>query len=265
MNQEVQGAAQRDPTSTARVIPGAAPRRQAALPLSPGGAAGAGRNHSGAGARAEGERRLVERVFMRCNEFIQAACQSSSVPGEFFGALTANESGGNNAAVRFEPSVYRHLKAVAAGERPRYGGIGAEALAKELAEVLHPKSGEFHAMFLNSLFENGKASELFRLADEALRELASSWGYVQIMGFHVIGRGTVRDLLEPRFHYRFANQLLAEFAESYRLDVRGDFEQMFRCWNTGRPDGQTWDPAYVQNGLRRMEIYGALKRDRGKS
>ena len=202
---------------------------------------------------------MVRRVFNRCNEFIQEACRTSSVRAEFLGALTANESGGDPTAVRFEPSVYRHLKAVAAGERPRYGGIDAEALCQELAEVLHPKTGEFHAAFLNSLFMAGQASELSRLADETLRELASSWGFVQIMGFHVIGRrGTVRDLLEPRFHYRFANQLLAEFAERYQLDVSREFEELLRCWNTGRPDGKTADPAYVENGLRRMEVYRGL-------
>jgi hypothetical protein len=79
------------------------------------------------------------------------------------------------------------------------------------------------------------------------------------MGFHVIGRhGTVRDLLEPRFHYHLANQLLAEFAASYQLDLAREFEELFRCWNTGRPDGRTADPAYVANGLMRMEIYRAL-------
>jgi hypothetical protein len=202
---------------------------------------------------------LVRRVFARCDGFIQEACHSSSVPADFLGALTANESGGDPAAVRFEPSVYRHLKAVAAGERPHYGGIGVEALGEELAEVLHPKTGEFHAQFLNSLFMAGQASELSRQADEALRELASSWGFTQIMGFHIIGRhGTVRDLLEPRFHYRLANQLLAEFAASYQFDLAREFEELFRCWNTGRPDGRTADPAYVENGLRRMEIYRAL-------
>jgi hypothetical protein len=155
--------------------------------------------------------------------------------------------------------VYRHLKAVAAGESPRYGGIGAQALCEDLAEVLHPKSGEFHERFLNSLFTASQASELSRLADEALRELASSWGFVQIMGFQVMGRrGTVRDLLEPRFHYHLANQLLAEFAESYQLDLAREFEDLFHCWNTGRPDGRTTDPAYAQNGLMRMEIYRGL-------
>ena len=262
MNREAQGEAQRDAMATGKVNPSAASHTPAPFRSSQAGSMPAGRLHSSAGTRTDAEGRLVQRVFMRCDEFIQEACRSSSVPAEFLGALTANESGGNAAAVRFEPSVYRHLKAVAAGERPRYGGIGAEALSKELAEVLHPKTGEFHAMFLNSLFGSGQASELFHLADEVLRELASSWGLVQIMGFHVIGRGgTVRDLVEPRFHYRFANQLLAEFAGTYQLGLTRDFEEMFRCWNTGRPDGRTADPAYVPNGLRRMEVYGALMKD----
>jgi hypothetical protein len=115
---------------------------------------------------------------------------------------------------------------------------------------------------------NGQASELSCLADEALRELATSWGFVQIMGFHLIGRrGTVHDLVEPRFHYHLANQLLTEFAECYRLDLRRQFEELFRCWNTGRPDGKTADPAYVEHGLRRMEIYGAMtiERKEGRS
>ena len=238
-------------------------RSEAPNPPSPSGASPAAGLHSGARAGTEAEQRLVRRVFARCDGFIQEACHTSSVRPEFLGALTANESGGNAAAVRFEPSVYRHLKAVAAGERPRYGGIGAEALCEELAEVLHPKTGEFHERFLHSLFTEGQASELSRLADEALRELASSWGFVQIMGFHVIGRrGTVRNLLEPRFHYHLANQLLAEFAESYQLDLAREFEELFRCWNTGRPDGRTADPAYVENGLMRMEIYRALSIER---
>jgi len=215
--------------------------------------------HTSAAPRTEAERRLVQRVFTRCDGFIQEACRSSSVRAEFVGALTANESGGDPAAVRFEPSVYRHLKAVAAGESPRYVGICAQELGEELAEVLHPKTGDFHEKFLNSLFRADQAGELSRLADEALRELASSWGFVQIMGYHVMGRhGTVRDLLQPRFHYHLANQLLAEFAQSYQLDLGREFEELFHCWNTGRPDGRTTDPAYAENGLMRMEIYRAL-------
>jgi hypothetical protein len=252
------GAAQQEAMSAGKIFSSAGLHTQAPLPLPPTTVSPLGGLPSSAAARAEAEGRLVRRVFTRCDGFIQEACRSSSVPAEFLGGLTANESGGDPAAVRFEPSVYRHLKAVAAGERPRYGGIDAGALYQELGEVLHPKTGEFHGLFLNSLFMASQASELSRLADEALRELASSWGFVQIMGFHVIGRhGTVRDLLEPRFHYHLANQLLAEFAQSYQLDLSREFEEMFRCWNTGRPEGRTADPAYVEKGLRRMEIYRA--------
>ena len=259
MNRPMPSQAQQDATSTGTILSNTRSRTEALVPPSTTGVSPAGGLHSGAAARTEAEYRLVRRVFARCDGFIQEACGSSSVRPEFLGALTASESGGNPAAVRFEPSVYRHLKAVAAGESPRYGGICAQALCEELAEVLHPKTGEFHEKFLNSLFTASQASELSRLADEALRELASSWGFAQIMGFHVLGRhGTVRDLLEPRFHYHLANQLLAEFAESYQLDLAREFEELFRCWNTGRPDGRTTDPAYVENGLMRMEIYRAL-------
>jgi hypothetical protein len=263
MDREVQNATGQEAISAGRIFPSTQPHRQTPVGFFPAALSPAGRIRSGAAARAEAERRLLRRVFTRCDELIQEACRSSSVCAEFLGALTANESGGDPAAVRFEPSVYRHLKAVAAGERPRYDGISAEALCKELLEVLHPKTGEFHAVFLNSPSMAGQARELSCVADEALRELASSWGFVQIMGFHVIGRrATVRDLVEPRFHYHFAIQLLAEFAECYQLDLAREFEEMFRCWNTGRPDGRTADPAYARNGLRRMEIYHELMIER---
>jgi hypothetical protein len=259
MDREAPSGLEQVAMSAGEISPSAQPRMEAPIPSSPAGVSPARGLHSSAAARTEAEYRLVRKVYARCDEFIQEACRSSSVPAELLGALTANESGGNPTAVRFEPAVYRHLKAVAAGESPRYAGICAPALCEELTEVLHPKTGEFHEKFLNSLFTAGQASELSRLADEALRELASSWGFTQIMGFHLIGRhGTVRDLVEPRFHYHLANQLLAEFAASYQLDLSREFEGLFRCWNTGRPDGQTTDPAYVENGLRRMEIYRAL-------
>ncbi len=219
-----------------------------------------GQSEEGRGGAVErrtlAEERLVRRVHARCDGFIQEACRKTTICPAFLGALTANESGGNPSAVRFEPAVYRHLKAVAAGESPRYGSIGAEALYEELGEVLHPKASEFHKQFLDSAFTSSQSKELSRLADEALRELACSWGFVQIMGFHVVGRpATVRDLLKPQFHYQLAIQLLSDFARTHRLDLNRNFEELFRCWNTGRPNGKTMDTAYVANGLRRMAIY----------
>jgi hypothetical protein len=205
------------------------------------------------------ERRLLERVFARCGGPISEACRYSSVPPEFLGALVANESGGNPQALRFEPAVYRHLKALAQGKRPTYAGFSRQGLDQELAEMLHPKADSFHEVFLTGPFRAVHARELGASPDEALRELATSWGLTQIMGYHLVGRkGTVQDLLEPRFHFRLGLELLAQFAERYQLDLRREFAEMFRCWNAGQPYGETFDPHYVEKGLRRMEMYRGL-------
>jgi hypothetical protein len=206
---------------------------------------------------------MLGRVFERCHPFILEACKYSSVPPEFLGALTGNESGGDPKAVRFEPAVYRHLKAVACGQAPRFGSIHPQHLDAEIEEVLHPKAAEFHARFLTPAFGAAHGPELSLLEDEVLRELASSWGFTQVMGFHMAGRrGTVRDLLDPSFHFRLATQLLAEFAQDFELDLTRECAELFRCWNTGQPYGTTRDPAYVENGLRRMKLYQELARAR---
>lgn len=244
------------------------------------------------GARARAEQKLVARVLERCHAAIDEACKLSSVPAEFLGGLTANESGGNAAAARFEPAVYGHLAEVARGERPNYGAITFPTLARELDNVLHPKACEFHAEFLTPTFTENHAAALAPLQDEALRELATSWGFTQIMGYHVIGRGGfgsqaaqgdseqeiqdsrskiqdskvsqgVRALLDPAVHFRVALELLAEFCHRFALDPRREFAEMFHCWNTGQPYGPprgpaTYDPRYVENGLRRMAVYKEL-------
>lgn len=203
-----------------------------------------------------GESRLMARVRERCHVHLAEACRYSSVAAEFLAALVANESGANPRARRFEPAVYGHLAAIAAGRAEKYGSLTLPRLDAELGEMLHPKSDAYHAAQLDAAFAATHAGEIAAARDEALRELATSWGYTQIMGYHMVGRaGTARDLLEPRFHFRIALELLAEFTQRYQLDARREFAELFRCWNTGQPYGATTDPAYVEKGLRRMEIY----------
>ena len=122
--------------------------------------------------------------------------------------------------------------------------------------MLHPKSDAYHGLYLTPPFGANHARELAACEDDALRELSTSWGYTQIMGYHMTSRGgTARDLLDPPRHFRVAIELLAEFAEAYQLDLAHEFEEMFRSWNTGRPYGATHDPGYVSNGLRRISLY----------
>jgi hypothetical protein len=210
--------------------------------------------------RAQAEARLVGRVFERCQAEIAEVSKTSSVPPQFLGALTANESAGASGAARFEPAVYRHLAGVAAGASAVYANLRApeihRAIDREIQDTLHPKAAEFHARYLTAPFQARSAQEIASLGDEVLRELSTSWGFTQIMGYHVLGRGArVRDLLDPAYHYRLAVELLAEFAHDYALDPGSEFEEMFRCWNTGQPYGKTYDPAYVANGLGRMGLY----------
>lgn len=253
-----EGGAQKD----GAVRPGAKPEhRFAAMAGTSSLSAGAQANSSGTiAARSPGreraEQRLVARVFERCHPAILRACKSSTVPPEFLGALTANESGGDERAARFEPAVYRHLAAVVSGQSPAYGSIHADDLRAELGRTLHPKADDFHTHFLPPAFGSNHRTALAALSDEGLRELATSWGYTQIMGYHMVGRrGTIRDLLEPAFHYRVALDLMAEFATAYQLDLAREFSEMFSCWNTGQPYGKCWDPHYVENGLHRMGLY----------
>lgn len=169
---------------------------------------------------------------------VSSTQSASSTPApqvapEFLAALTANESGGDPDARRFEPGVYKHLMDVFEGRAPAYGSIRKPTLDHKVAGDPAPA--------------------------DVIRSLATSWGLTQIMGYHMLGRPEpVEKLREPAFHYQMAAKLLREFAAQHHLDLQRDFEALFRCWNTGRPDGRTFDPAYVENGLRRIEVYRQL-------
>jgi hypothetical protein len=201
------------------------------------------------------DQELMSRITSDWGAIIAQACHLSSVPPEFLAALTANESGGDPNATRFELSIYQRLRAVHEGRASQFWNITGNALADELLEMALPyddtPKADPDAMQV-PIF--GKLPE--DVDDQDLRALATSWGLTQIMGYQMIGRrGTVATLLDPPEHYRIALELLAEFAQHCGLDVTAEFEQMFRCWNTGRPDGKTYDSAYVPNGLARMKLY----------
>ena len=91
------------------------------------------------------------------------------------------------------------------------------------------------------------------------RDNATSWGLTQIMGENYPGPPAM--LADPATNLTCSCRLLSQFAEHFGLDLTKDFESLFRCWNGGHPTAETYDPAYVPNGLARMELYptgGAL-------
>jgi hypothetical protein len=191
------------------------------------------------------EQELMQSIKTAWGAAIAEACSTSSIPENFLAALIAGESGGKNDARRFEKNVLLSLWEVLLGRKSAFGSIGRADLVKFTAAF---SNGQTH-------FSDSLPPDAFQRVDG----LATSWGLTQIMGYHVLGAGlTLDDLRDPAKHLRFSLTMLTGFAHQFQLDVTREFDDLFRCWNTGRPDGTTFDPAYVNNGLARMAVWTSL-------
>ena len=191
---------------------------------------------------------LMQKIHAQWGTLVSTAVESTPIPEKFLAALIANESGGDPAANRFEPAVLTKLWAVLAGRLPNYGAITAADLRNFVcgftATVTAPR-------------------EIPANVFERLDELAHSWGLTQIMGYHVLEwldipgwYRSVDDLRAPAPKLRSAALLLTQFANRFTLDLSSDFSALLHCWNAGSPEAPTFDPAYVPNALRRMDLYG---------
>ena len=173
--------------------------------------------------KTELDRATMRGILDRWGETISEACKYSSLAPEFLASLIASESGGNPDKTQLDADAYGCLWAVRAGAEFRYLSITQE--------------------------------DLQPLGNKELQELATSWGLTQIMGYQILREPeSPRRLLDPAFNLRKAVELLAVFSEYCQLDPRVELEELFRCWNTGRPDGTTLDREYVEDGLRRLVI-----------
>jgi hypothetical protein len=174
----------------------------------------------------------------------------SSIPPAFLAALIGNEDGlhgGDPAAHRFEKLVLAGFWEVLMGRKTSFENIGKGDLVAYLCNRPGPVYTVPTSIPVDAL--------------NLLDGLANSWGLTQIMGWHVFELGiTVEELKLPSGNLRAAAKLLTKFAERFQLDVtqQKDLGELFDAWNTGRPDGATFDPNYVGNGLARMAAYSAL-------
>jgi hypothetical protein len=181
---------------------------------------------------------------------LQIADSASAVPDlpqAFLAALVANESGGDAYAKRFEKNVLAALWEVLLGRKEAYGSIPRTHLVNYIAGVA-------------AIPVNVPAS-LPADAFQCLDALATSWSLTQIMGWHALEPGfpyTLANLQDPASNLDVAVHMLAGFAATFHLSLANDAEALFRCWNTGHPTGQPFDPHYVPNGLTRMAICTSL-------
>lgn len=187
---------------------------------------------------------------------IDSARKDSPLPASFLGALIANESGGNSGAKRFEPSVYRHLQALAAGTIGGFGSIMYPEIEEYEAEEMANKAFGFHQEHLSLDFTVVHQAAIKAAAQSDLLNFASSWGLTQIMGYQVLTlNSSLADLLYAQTHLEISLRLLMQFAQRWKLNLATDAEALFHCWNSGRPDGKTFDPNYAGKGKERMRLW----------
>jgi len=186
---------------------------------------------------------LMQRIFDTCGGNIRTACLGSSVSESFLAALVANESGGNLSAKRFESAVLVSLWQVLLGRTANFGSIGRADLVRYVA------GNDGTTMPANLPVD----------AFQRVDALATSWGYTQILGYNAMAAGKpISYLQDAAGCLDFSIAMLKSFATRFDLDVSKDFEQLFDCWNSGRPGGKTYDPMYTSNGLARMQLYQRL-------
>lgn len=186
---------------------------------------------------------LMAAIHSKYGSWINQASAGTRFPPALLAALTANESGLDEGAARFEPGVYESLSFVVIGKRPEYEGIGALDLTKYL-ENLTP------------------AATVLSMVN-----LATSWGPTQVMGWQALKRGyPIAELTNLETHYLRAVDILRDTAKEFPAIVApagvqvapGGWQAWFHCWNAGNPTGKTFDPNYPANGVRRLALYEAL-------
>jgi len=161
------------------------------------------------------------------SEDVQTAAAAFNLPYEYLMALIQLEcSGIRPAGERFEPHVFRRLQAVRDGKRKNY--------------------------------ENITPSHLANASDAALRNLATSWGPFQLMGYKCILLDVqIRDIRGDRGVYHGVNWINITYGDRLR---RGEYKNCFHMHNTGRTYPRvglptTHDPQYVPRGLAGITRY----------
>ena len=105
---------------------------------------------------------------------------------------------------------------------------------------------------------NANYAEYAQLSDEALRNLATSWGPFQLMGYKCIQLDVqLRDIRGKDAIRAGAQWVDLTYGDALRA---GRFEDAFHLHNTGKPypaDGQptTFHPDYVQRGMAYMRKF----------
>jgi hypothetical protein len=154
-----------------------------------------------------------------------------NLPASYYLALIVLECGGKYpSGTRFEKHVYQALLDVKNGDRRKY--------------------------------ENIKQETLVDASDEAIRNLATSWGPFQLMGYKCVGLDVnIRDIRGDDAVYYGMLWISREYGKFLSKDR---FKDSFHYHNTGRKypligKPKTHDPQYVSNGLKYMKEFANVQ------
>ena len=168
-------------------------------------------------------------VLSNYSDDVRIAAMEFDLPYSYLMALIQLECGGKKpAGSRYEKHVFKRLKDVRDGNRENY--------------------------------ENVTPRHLEDASDAALKNLATSWGPFQLMGYKCILLDVkIKDIRGEESVYYGAKWIDLAYGDRLR---KNEFKDCFHIHNTGRPfpkNGKpaTHDPQYIPRGLSAIEEYNA--------
>ncbi len=172
----------------------------------------------------------IEMAEAHYGEEVREHAADMNLPAEYFLSLIVLECGGKKpSGNRFESHVYQALLDVQNGSRRKYENIKQETLAD--------------------------ASE------EAIRNLATSWGPFQLIGYKCVGLDVnIKDIRGDDAVYYGMLWISNEYG---KFLTKKKFKDAFHYHNTGRKyplvgKPKTHNPHYVHNGIKYMTEFEVL-------
>ena len=172
-------------------------------------------------------RNALELAKENYNHEVKRAAEAYDLPYEYLMALTVLEcSGKKPAGSRFEKVVYKRMNQVKSGDRKKY--------------------------------ENVRKHHLEDASDDAIKNLSTSWGPFQLMGYKCIGMEVnVLDIRGEQAVLHGASWIKEEYGD---LLTKGKYKDAFHYHNTGRKypkvgPPKTHDPNYVSRGVDYIEYF----------
>lgn len=173
------------------------------------------------------DNKAVEKLNKNYAREVEKVCRALELPDTYFKALIILESSADvPPQSRFEQHIYDKLKSVKRGLSPRYGQITTDTLQ--------------------------------HFTDQQLKDMATSWGPLQVMGYHALTMGIPIEYLknENSLHYGviWCKRTYGDYLR------KESFRDAFHIHNTGKPHPDGWfpnthNPHYIRLGLAYMAAF----------